>query len=142
MSSQDWQELQNNLAQGAVRHGASLGFVVPNGGGNTVYAMHCLDGTVIGGVGLYADITNYSPLTKGGRASMCLKRRAGASNIGFSPFIFIGVQGNDINDKGYILGLEDADPYRIVLRKGALIAGVPVAGTQAYFRRSSGQFQI
>jgi hypothetical protein len=142
MSSQDWQEMANILAQGSVRHGASLGFTSPNGGEDTVYAMHCLDGTSIGGVGLHVDITNYSPLDKGGRVSMCLKRRAGASNTGFSPFIFVGAAGNDINDKGYIVGLEDYDPYRIVLRKGSLISGVPVADTLAYLRRSNMQYEI
>jgi hypothetical protein len=142
MSSQDWLDMNNNLELGTVARGASIGFTAPSGGEPSVYAMHCLDGTAIGAVALHCNISNYSPLLSGGRVEMCIKRRAGASNTGFSPFIYIGCVGDDVNDFAYVLGLEDADPYRIVLRKGSLTAGIPAASEGQYFRRSSSQYQI
>ena len=44
---------------------------------------------------------------------------------GFSPFLFIGCQGDSVNDTSYMLGLSDEDPFRIVLRKGAIAVGIP-----------------
>jgi len=145
MSSADWAELDNVLAAGTVLRGATGGITPPSGGGSAVYVMNSVDGTVTGAVGLYCLIADFSPLAKGGSISGCIKKLSSSGNTGFSPFLFIGASGHDVSDTAYLLGLENADPYRVVLRKtgtAGILGGIPEAASGEYLRRSSGQEQI
>jgi len=142
MASDDWTELANVLSAGIVARGASGGFTPPNGGGTAVYVAHCLDGTVTGAVGSYCNLANYGPLASGGSIRACVKRLSSAANTGFSPFLYILAGGTDVADNAYLLGLEDRDPYRIVLRKGSILGGIPEATDGEYLRRSSDEYQI
>jgi len=142
MSSVDWTEQGNSLSAGIVARGATGGITPPNGGGSAVYAMNCLDGTVIGGVALRVALSDYNPTAKGASVRGTVKKLSSASNTGFTPFLFCMCGGTDIDDNAYILGLENRHPYRIVLVKGSLLAGVPEAVDGAYLRRSSDEYQI
>lgn len=124
MSEADWTELNDSLASGSVVRGVTAGFTPPNGGGSFVYGFNSLD-TSIGAVGQFVNLTDFAPMAKGGRVTGAIKRSASGGPLGFSAFLFIGLAGPSVNDEGYLLGLSDADPSRIVLRKGAISGGLP-----------------
>ncbi len=147
MGYADWGELSNSLTTAEIRRGvtgAGGDYAPPPGGGSFVYGWNSVDGTVTGAHGKFVDLTDFNPMTAGGSIRAALKRIGGAGNTGFSPFLFFGAQSSppDVNDQAYILGLEDADPYRIVLRKGLISEGVPEADDDNSLRRSSDQFQV
>jgi len=144
MSEADWTELNDSLGSGSIKRGVSAGFTPPNGGGSFVYGFHSLD-TSIGGVGSFVNLVDFAPMAKGGRITGAIKRAASGGPLGFSAFLFIGLQGPSINDEGYMLGLSDADPSRIVLRKGVLSAGLPdlaPAAGNGILRRSTSSVDI
>ena len=126
MSEADWTELTNSLAPAQVDKGATTGIDRPNGGGLFVYGFNSL-AVVDGAAGLFTNQTNFAPMTKGGRIQGAIKRHPSGGPTGFAPFLFIGLQGPDVSDLGYLLGLGDADPHHIVLRKGAIDEGLPEA---------------
>ncbi|MDJ0766535.1 MAG: hypothetical protein QNJ97_26410 [Myxococcota bacterium] len=78
-----------------------------------------------GAVGLFANLTDFAPMAKGGSIRGCIQRGPGGGSTGFSPFFFLACQGNSVSDSAYMLGLSDDDPHRIVLRKGAIAVGIP-----------------
>lgn len=141
MSSQDWQELSNSLTSGIVARGVSEAVTPPPGGGTHMYGMNSLQAAA-GVVGLYYNADDYAPAVKGGSVRSVIRRVGGAKSTGFSPFIFMCLSGGSIEDKAYMLGLEDRDPYRIVLTKGALTTGILEAADKTYLRRSSSEFRI
>lgn len=144
MSSSDWAELGNSLAGGIVARAASGGFTAPNGGGSYVHAMNSLSADAEGAVGLYCNLANFNPTAQGASIRACIKRYQSAKNTGWSPLIFCMASGHDVDDNAYILGLEDRDPYRIVLVKGSLVNGIPDMDIEgnSYLRISSAEYQI
>ena len=153
MSLADWTDLDNVLSIPTVLRGATAGQVPPAGGGPNVFEMRSTVETT-GAYGKFVNIESsppgtwtFAPLIRGGSIRGCVKRLGGAGTTKFSPFLFIGARTNDVNAEGYLLGLEDADPYRIVLRKGTIIAGIPVATSASgggtardYLMRSTAQY--
>lgn len=142
MADSDWSNLNNSLTPAEVAHDVTASLTPPNGGGTHVYAYNSLSGTIVGASGKCCDIANFKPTAFGAWIAAALKRLSSASNTGFSPLLYIQATGNDTADNAYLLGLEDADPYRIVLRKGTIIGGIPQANDGEYLRRSSQQYQI
>jgi hypothetical protein len=124
MSETDWTVLANSLATGQLDRGATAGIDRPNGGGSFVFGFNSL-AVVDGAAGLFTNQTNFAPMAKGGRIQGAIKRHPSAGATKFAPFLFIGLQGPDVSDLGYLLGLGDADPHHIVLRKGAINEGLP-----------------
>lgn len=124
MAQADWTELNDSLSSGSVARGVSAGFTPPPGGGSFVFGFNSLD-TSIGAVGSFCNLTDFAPMAKGGRITAALKRAPSGGPLGFSAFIFIGLGGPSVNDAGYLLGLSDANPSRIVLRKGTVSGGLP-----------------
>lgn len=144
MAEADWTELNDSLSSGSVVRGVTAGFTPPPGGGSFVYGFNSLD-TSIGAVGFFVNLVDFAPMAKGGRVTGCIKRSASGGPTGFSAFLFIGLQGPSVNDEGYLLGLSDADPSRIVLRKGAISAGLPdlaPASGNGILRRSTTSVDI
>lgn len=125
MSETDWTILDDSEASGDVDRGVTAGVGVPNGGTSFAYGFNSL-AVVTGGVGLATNQASFSPGSKGSRVSGAMKRHPGGGVTGYSCFLFAGLQGPSINDMGYMLGLSDADPAKIILRKGALVDGFPV----------------
>jgi hypothetical protein len=120
----DWTFLNNSLDKAAVNRGATAGITPPPGGGNFVYAFNST-ALVNGGTGLFCNLDDFAPMAKGGSIRGCVQRGPSGGATGFSPFIFLGCQGDSVNDRAYMLGLSDEDPYRIVLRKGTISVGIP-----------------
>lgn len=140
MAQADWTELSDSLASGSVARGVTAGFTPPNGGGSFVYGFNSLD-VSIGAVGRFVNLTDFAPMAYGGRITGAIKRAPSGGPLGFSAFLFIGLEGPSVNDDGYLLGLNDADPSRIMLRKGAISAGLPdlaPAAGNGVLRRSTG----
>jgi hypothetical protein len=127
MAEADFTELASSLGSGSVLRGVTAGFAPPDGGGSFVYAWNSID-AADGAHGLYVNLTNFAPITSGGSIRGCLKRAPSGGPLGWSAFLFIGLQSADCTAQGYMLGLNDADPCKVELRKGALNAGLPDAG--------------
>lgn len=143
MAANDWTFLVNSLTAGSVARGVTAGIASPSGGGSFVYAMNSLT-SAVGVVGLYATPqapnVNFNPMLSGGAIYGAVQRGVGGGTTGFSAFLFVGLQGNDVADEGYILGLADGDPCHIELRKGALAQGLPdenVGGASVILKRST-----
>jgi hypothetical protein len=129
MAETNWNFLTSGLDAASVARGVSSGFAPPPGGGNFLFGFHSLDASS-GAVGLYCNEVNFNPLKDdasndtGGSISGAVKRGISGGTTGFSPFLFIGLQGDTVNDKGYFLGLSNNDPYDIILVKGVLTNGL------------------
>jgi hypothetical protein len=140
MAEADWSLLTGILDINTVDRGVTAGMSPPNGGGSFVYGFNSL-AEVAGAVGIYVDIADFNPCAKGGSIRAALKRGAGGGATGFSPFLFIGAQGNGVSDQGYLLGLSDEDPHRILLRKGSLAAGIAgLASTTGLLMQGSNSY--
>lgn len=138
MAEADWTVLNDSLGAGSVAKGVTAGFTPPSGGGSFVYGFNSLD-TSAGAVGLFVNLVDFAPTAKGASIRACMKRAPSGGPIGFSPMIFVGLQGPSVNDEGYLLGLADGDPSRICLRKGAIAGGLPdlAPGGSGVLRRST-----
>jgi hypothetical protein len=143
MAEADWTVLNDSLPAGSVAKGVSAGFTPPAGGGSFVYGFNSLD-TSIGAVGFFTNLVNFAPMAKGGSIRGCMKRAPSGGRTGFSPMLFIGLQGPSVNDEGYLLGLADGDPSRIVLRKGTISGGLPdvAPGGSGVLARSTGTVNV
>lgn len=142
MAQADWTELTNNLDTATIDRGTTTGIPRPNGGGSFVYGFNSLAITP-GGAGLFCSIAGFAPMAKGGSIRGAVQRGISGGPLNFTPFLFIGATGPDLAaDKAYILGLQDDDPHRIVLRKGTLNGGIPAGapGTQGILRRSTATY--
>jgi hypothetical protein len=91
-------------------------------------------------VALFANLASFAPMAKGGSIRGVVQRGPGGGPTGFSPFLFLCCQGNSVNDSAYLLGLSDDDPHRIVLRKGAVTAGLPDADGPGVLLKSAASF--
>ena len=149
MAESDWTFLTDGLPIATVDRGVTTGVARPNGGGSFLFGFNSLAATE-GAVGLHTNQTDFSPLQDGstnptgGSVRGAIQRGFSASSIDFAPLLFIGLQGTSVNDAAYLLGLSDEDPSKIVLRKGALVEGIPdfTAGTSGILRKSSGTVAI
>lgn len=141
MAQADWTVFTNSLAIGTVDRGVTTGIARPNGGGNFVYGFNSLAVTP-GGSALFLNSANFAPMAKGGSICGAIQRGLSGGVTNFSPFLIIGAQGADINDNAYMLGLEDNEPHRIVLRKGKILDGVGNAapGVNGVLRKSTAAF--
>ncbi|MGE0324091.1 MAG: hypothetical protein AB7S68_17385 [Polyangiaceae bacterium] len=139
MASTDWSYLNDGLDIGSVDRGVTAGIPRPPGGGNFLFAFNSL-AAVTGAVGLFANLTDFAPMAKGGSVRGVLQRGAGGGPTGFSPFLFLCCQGNSVNDSAYLLGLSDDDPHRIVLRKGSIAVGLPDSDGPGALLKSAASF--
>jgi hypothetical protein len=122
LAATDWTYLTNGLDITVVDRGVTAGIPTAPGGGSYLFGFNSL-AVATGAVGLFASLPNFAPMQKGGSIRGCLQRGPGGGPTNFSPFLFLCAQGPTVGDSGYLLGLSDEDPHRIVLRKGALVNG-------------------
>jgi hypothetical protein len=124
MSSADWTEATGGLAIGVVDRGVTTGIARPNGGGSFVHGFNSLS-VATGAVAFFTNQASFAPMAKGTSIYGAIQRGVSGGVTGFAPFIFAGLQGTAVTDLAYMLGLGDADPHHIVLKKGILSTGVP-----------------
>jgi hypothetical protein len=144
MAESDWTVCSSSVSSSSLDRGVTHGIVRPNGGGSFVYGFNSL-AVVAGATALFCNQTNFAPTppNKGGSVRGAVKRGLSGGQAGFSPFLFIGLQGPDVSDKAYLLGLSDADPHSIVVRKGTLSVGIPDSpiGENGVLGRSTETFE-
>lgn len=141
MGSTDWSYLTDGLDIATVERGVTAGIPRPPGGGSFLFGFNSL-APAKGAVGLFVNLVNFAPMAKGGSIRGCLQRGPSGGPTGFSPLLFLCAQGNSVNDRAYLLGLSDDDPHRIVLRKGAIVSGIPRADGLGNLLRSSESFPL
>jgi len=141
MGSTDWSYLTDGLDIATVERGVTAGIPRAPGGGSFLFGFNSL-APAKGAVGLFVNAVSFAPMAKGGSIRGCLQRGPGGGPTGFSPALFLGCQGNSVNDRAYLLGLSDDDPHRIVLRKGAVVGGTPRADGPGNLLRSSESFPV
>ncbi len=139
MGETDWSYLNDGLDIATVDRGVTAGIARPPGGGSFLFAFNSLT-AVTGAVGLFANLTSFAPMAKGGSIRGAVQRGAGGGPTGFSPFLFLCCQGNSVNDSAYMLGLSDDDPHRIVLRKGTVAVGLPDADGPGVLLKSAASY--
>lgn len=158
MASTDWTECNGNLDTSTVARGVTAGTTPPNGGSSFVYGMNSLSSTA-GAVGLYVNATGnsganalFAPMqtdsnvATGGSVRGAIVRGISAEpQTGFAPFLFINLKSGltsnpNVNDTGYLLGLEDSNPARIILRKGPLSGGLTVDTSKSTLAVSSNAY--
>lgn len=136
----------SSSGNGNVRVGVTTGLGVPNGGGNFVLVQKSLT-TATGCVCLYANPSGqsgYAPVaTAKGMSIRGAMKRHNSKTINYAPFLFFGWQATNLGSTGYILGLSDSEPSKLVLRKiqgsNTLATGVidAAAGTSGVLARST-----
>lgn len=139
MSEADWSYLNQGLDVATVDRGVTAGVARPPGGGSFLFGFNSLAATT-GAVALFANLASFAPMAKGGSIRGVLQRGVGGGATGFSPFLYLCGQGSSVNDSAYLLGLSDDDPHRIVLRKGAIIAGLPTSDGPGVLLKSAASF--
>jgi len=123
MAEIDWTAFSGGLTTASLKRGVTYGITPPPGGGSFVYGYNSVD-TLEGAAGMFANQVNFAPMAKGGSVRGCVKRGVSGGNVGFSPFLAVGIQGSAIADNAYLLGLTDEEPYRIALKTGAMATGM------------------
>lgn len=140
MSEADWTALSDGLGTASLKRNVTPAAMPPSGGGSFVFAFNSLDLSQ-GAAGLFCNLVNFAPMALGGRITAALRRGLGGGAEGFAPMLFIGLQGPSVNDSGYLLGLADVNPSRILLKKGTLSDGLeslsPVPASNGVLRRSA-----
>lgn len=141
MAASDWTTLPDGLDAVSLKRGVTTGVLRPNGGGNFCFAFNSTVATS-GCAGLYAAQDNFAPMAKGASVRGAIRRGAGGGPLNFAPMLFAGLQSNTVNANAYILGPDDDDPHRIVLRKGSLVTGLPAVaiGTSGILKQGTETF--
>lgn len=133
MGQQDWSDLGGALADADLKRGVTAGIPGPNGSNGFVYGYNSLVSTVTGAHGKYVSLPGFIPTGSdlatpdgGGSIRGAVRRVASPNNTGMTPALFFCCQGGPptVNDYAYMLGLSDADPYKVVLAKGPIVGGI------------------
>ena len=127
MSEANFTFLTGSLGSASVDRGVTGGQTPPNGGGTFVYGFNSLQVST-GAVALFNNQVNFAPMAKGGSVQVAMKKLPSGGTSGWSCFCYIGLQGTNVNDTAYILGIQDGDPAFISLRKGRIVDGLPEGG--------------
>jgi hypothetical protein len=144
MAAVDWTALTDGLDALTLLRGVTGAEPRPNGGGAFVYGFRSA-AAAAGAAGWVTDQADFAPITPpasggGGSVRGCMKRGLSIISTGFAPMLFIGLQAGgplpSVLDEGYVLGLEDTAPHRVVLRKGRIVDGCPSATSDNSLMRS------
>lgn len=143
MAYSDWSATSDSASSSSIARAVSAGYPVPNGGDTFAYGMNAIISGAAA-VALYHNAAAFNPsaANKGGWISAAIQR--GIVQSGYSPFIFLCGQGTANTANAYILGLGDANPSHIVLRKGDLATGAPdvAVGSQGVLARSTSTYDM
>lgn len=133
MGQQDWKELGGVISSASLKRGVTAEIPGPNGANGFVFGYNSQTSDGTGAHGKSVDLPGFNPTGSGpanpdggGFVSGAIKRVASPNNTGMTPVLFFCCQGTSpsINDNAYMIGLSDADPYKIVLAKGPINGGI------------------
>jgi len=151
MSEIDWELLDGSLDKAAEIDRGNATTVLDPDGNPTTYGF-ASRAIVTGAAGLYcktlapmSGTNRFNPTRddngdpRGGRIQGLVQRGPSGGVTGFAPMLFINLQGTATADQGYLLGLSDASPHYLVLRKGSILDGIPNSpvGTDGVLARGS-----
>jgi len=138
MAQSDFTDLTGILNSATVKRVATAAMTPPAGGGSFVLGMRSLV-VATGVVASFYNGAGFAPYAKGGVISAALKRGISGGDEGFAPMIFLNLQGTAVASNGYLLGLSDAEPSHLVLKKGPMSTGLPddAPGTNGVIWRST-----
>lgn len=102
----------------------TTGTTKPNGGANFARVANSLTNAP-GAVVSYITQAGFAPIASGCDISGALVRFTSGGTTGWSCFLLNSLAGTSVNDNCYMLGLSDADPSLVVLRKGPANIGIP-----------------
>ena len=122
MAQADWNEWDDQSDIASLRHGVSVGYTPPAGGGAFIYGMYTAVSAATCG-GLRCAVADYGPVAAGEGVSVrgALYRRAEAAH---AAYLVANAQGSSVEDDAYLLGVEEVEPGRIVIRKGKIGDGM------------------
>lgn len=149
MALADWTTMVDGMDAASMKRGVTGAEPRPPGGGSFVYGMRSTVETT-GAAGLITNQADFAPITPGaggppvsiggGSVRGAIKRGTSTISTGFAPMFWIGLQSGgptpSVNDNAYVIGLEDSNPHRVVVRKGRIIDGVPAASPTNSLMRS------
>ena len=126
MAESDWSVASGSLPLGDLARGSvsTLGVPGPNGGGAFVHGFRAVTATA-GVTALYVADADYNPTAKGLRLFNAAMTRLNSGSVQNLPLIFGQLQGTDVSNVAYVLGLSETSPSRLVLAKTTLDAGLP-----------------
>lgn len=142
MATGDWTNPVNSLSSAIVSRGVTAATKPPPGGGSFVFGFSAIVDNTPGVAALRSTIPSFNPLAVGGVIQGAMRRAPSFVDDGFAPVLFINLATDNVTALAYVLGLGDAEPSHIVLRKGALSVGAPdvAPGTSGVLRRSSASY--
>ena len=128
MAATDWTAVDGSLTTSDLDQGKTNLQIAPPGGNSFIYGFSSVTNKD-GASALFNNGANFNPISgKGARVSGAMIRRpAAASFTGWSCFLFAGLQSDSLQADCYMLGLLDANPANIVLRKGSISEGLQTA---------------
>ena len=151
MGALDWLELDGSLDKTAELDRGNATTVLDPDGNPTTYGfssralvtgaagLYCKNPMVMSGNNYFNPLRKFDDSDTGGRIQGLIQRGPSGGPTGFAPMLFIMLTGTSVGDSGYLLGLSDANPHHIVLRKGVLADGIPDSpvGTDGVLARGS-----
>lgn len=144
MASANWLEPAGALGNSVVRRGVTKAATPPAGGGSFVFGFNLVADDQPGVAALRNAAIDFNPMSKGGSIMAAMMRAPSFVDGGFAPFVFLGLETDDVSSRAYLLGLGDGTPSHIILRKGILSEGLPdvAPGGSGVLRRSSGTIAV
>ena len=126
MAQSDFTVLTASLSTTVCKRGPSTIFGAAPGGTPDTHIFSTVS-DVTGAAGLfYSRVSepDFNPVVAGATVEGVLYRDS-STGLGCSTFLFAGAQGTAITDSAYLIGLADADPAPIIIRKGPISQGIP-----------------
>lgn len=123
MAEVDWERIETGAADSElISQGYSAATIFGPLSGSNVYGFHSL-APVDGAAGIVVGLTNFYPIgnSKGGRVQCCLRKYSQLE--GYSLFMFM-VTGKSMSAPGYLFGLSNGYPYKLILCRGAIGSGL------------------
>lgn len=143
MAEADFVALDTSLSTASVMRGVTAGITPPGGGGSFVYGFNTI-GAVAGASGLFVSQADFIPVAGSASIRGALRRSSGTVMSGHSVALYAGLTAPGTAYAGYLLGLSQEDPARIVLRKGVLDDGLPgsAVGADGVLAKSTAETTI
>lgn len=116
MAQEDWTELTGSLTAPSVARVATPAIPPPPSDFDKAFVMHSRVATS-GVLGYFVNEVDFAPAVGDQAIEGVLYRQPGPSGSGVSNFLFAALQGTDTTSSGYMIGLSDSNPSRIVLAK-------------------------
>jgi hypothetical protein len=137
MAESDWTVAEDSPDINTIKRGNTAGIDDPPGGDGFVYGFNSRV-VVEGASAIFYNGEDFAPYEEGASIRAAIQKGASGGVAGYTPLLFLGLQGNSVNDDAYMLCLQNNNPARLLLVKGPLSTGP--AGT--VLRTSDATFAI